>query len=314
MDRCRTYGLFAMIGVALPLLLVGCFGDIFPDTRIPQSEQRDHAALVGPDWHLYRFGGPDGQKPITSEGPRARATTITFQRNTSPTEPDNVGSPEAEQQEDSTNSYPPVMTGEIQGWSGCNDYVGQFDKRAFDLRLEVGGTTLMGCHPEHLDQERRYLDALEQSVAYRVAGNYLFVFDGNGQPLLTYRSAECDRAEVTCPTPIPSESEPIRFTVTPQPHNPTAGNSITLTIQGHWPSSCRWPIDSQPSVSENSITITTTPSPTLIACNPQLRQVELEVEIDPLSAGSYTGRIVHSPPNTTDFELGRFELTVAEGR
>lgn len=74
--------------------------------------------------------------------------------------------------------------GKISGSGGCNRYFGTVTLDAAG-KIKVGplGATQMACVPAQMDQERKFLDALSSTRAYRIEGSKLTLLDANGKPL-----------------------------------------------------------------------------------------------------------------------------------
>jgi len=74
--------------------------------------------------------------------------------------------------------------GKISGSGGCNRYFGTVTLDAAG-KIKVGplGATQMACVPAQMDQERKFLDALSNTRAYRIEGSKLTLLDANGKPL-----------------------------------------------------------------------------------------------------------------------------------
>src|SRR6185436_2824281 len=60
----------------------------------------------------------------------------------------------------------------VQGFTGCNNVSGAFERDASRLRFKPLATTRMACLPAN-DIEARYLSALNATASQRITGNVL---------------------------------------------------------------------------------------------------------------------------------------------
>lgn len=67
----------------------------------------------------------------------------------------------------------------VAGSAGCNRVAGGFELEGDGLRFSQMATTMMSC-PDGMDQERRFLEALERVEHYRIRGSRLELLDGTG--------------------------------------------------------------------------------------------------------------------------------------
>ena len=83
----------------------------------------------------------------------------------------------------------------IAGSTGCNRYFAPIQITDTTLRFGAGGSTRRACPPAVLDQERRFLAALEAVRAYRRDGNTLWLLDDSGRTRmrLTRLSTDAER-------------------------------------------------------------------------------------------------------------------------
>ena len=68
----------------------------------------------------------------------------------------------------------------IQGFTGCNNVSGAFERNAASLRFKPLATTRMTCSPAS-DTEARYLSALNATVSQRITGKTLELLDADGK-------------------------------------------------------------------------------------------------------------------------------------
>jgi heat shock protein HslJ len=74
------------------------------------------------------------------------------------------------------------------GSAGCNTYNGQYELNGNQVSIQLGATTMMACAEPIMAQERAYLTALSQAVAYRAAVDRLELLDIGGRQILSYRA------------------------------------------------------------------------------------------------------------------------------
>ena len=70
----------------------------------------------------------------------------------------------------------------VSGNAGCNDYTGGYNSAGDKLQVGPLATTFKLCHkPDSvMDQEAKYLIALQNSATYEIAGNRLTIRDASG--------------------------------------------------------------------------------------------------------------------------------------
>jgi len=70
-------------------------------------------------------------------------------------------------------------TKRIVGSGGCNRFMGNYQQSGNRLTVEKVGMTFMAC-PEGMEAERDFVAALEQVRSWKILGEHLELFDGNG--------------------------------------------------------------------------------------------------------------------------------------
>lgn len=92
-------------------------------------------------------------------------------------------------------------TERIVGSTGCNRYFAPLQVSGTALRVGMGGSTRRACLPEVMDQESRFLAALDAVRTYRHDGSTLLLSDEGGQVRLRLKQtdATADRREPTEP-------------------------------------------------------------------------------------------------------------------
>ena len=68
----------------------------------------------------------------------------------------------------------------VQGFTGCNNVSGAFERDAAHLRFKPLATTRKACLPAN-DIEERYLSALNATASQRVTGKVLELLDADGK-------------------------------------------------------------------------------------------------------------------------------------
>lgn len=82
-----------------------------------------------------------------------------------------------------------VMFGPDQaayGSGGCNRFRGAATISGDTLRFGPLASTMMACPPAVMDQERKFLDALEATRSYRFEGPFLYFLDAGGAKLVKF--------------------------------------------------------------------------------------------------------------------------------
>ncbi len=63
----------------------------------------------------------------------------------------------------------------IKGFSGCNNFFGQFALSSDSLQFSQVGSTMMMC--ENIELETEYFQTLEKTNRYKIYGEYLFLYN-----------------------------------------------------------------------------------------------------------------------------------------
>jgi heat shock protein HslJ len=80
--------------------------------------------------------------------------------------------------------------GTLSGNAGCNSYNGTWETEENSIEIGPLASTAMACaDAEVMDQETRYLAALQQAATYRVDAGTLEMFDAEGMRLVQYQRA-----------------------------------------------------------------------------------------------------------------------------
>ncbi|MGB5730271.1 MAG: META domain-containing protein, partial [Acidimicrobiia bacterium] len=73
---------------------------------------------------------------------------------------------------------------------GCNSYTGSWETDENSIEIGPLASTAMACaEPDVMDQETRYLAALQEADTYRVDAATLEMFDAEGTRLVQYQRA-----------------------------------------------------------------------------------------------------------------------------
>jgi heat shock protein HslJ len=69
----------------------------------------------------------------------------------------------------------------IAGRAGCNRYFGTFEQSGDTVTIKPAGSTRMACPPDVMDQEGKFLSALEKVKTARREPGKLLLLDGSGR-------------------------------------------------------------------------------------------------------------------------------------
>lgn len=87
------------------------------------------------------------------------------------------------------STFSVTRDGKVAGSGGCNRYFAQAEIK--DDRIEIGkaGATMMACAPALMDQEGKFLAALEKAATFRIDGDgKLFLVDADGADIVRFAS------------------------------------------------------------------------------------------------------------------------------
>jgi putative lipoprotein len=88
----------------------------------------------------------------------------------------------------------------LSGNTACNRYFGTYELGEGTLRLKPAGSTRMACEPPVMEQETRFLAALEAVTAFRREGTDLLLLDASGRVRVRLTPAGPDRPTGQAPT------------------------------------------------------------------------------------------------------------------
>lgn len=75
----------------------------------------------------------------------------------------------------------------VAGSTGCNRLIGSYQLAGEDLAFGQLGSTMMAC-ADGMQTERAFLDALEKTASWRVLGEYLELYDAEGDRLARFEA------------------------------------------------------------------------------------------------------------------------------
>lgn len=75
----------------------------------------------------------------------------------------------------------------VHGFSGCNKFTGNYQQKDGQLHFEPLASTRMACITG-MEQEKRFLDALESTVRYALSGESLSLYERHDQLILRFES------------------------------------------------------------------------------------------------------------------------------
>lgn len=71
--------------------------------------------------------------------------------------------------------------GRIAGSTGCNQYFGSLTVEATAFQVENAGSTRKACAPALMQQEQRFLQALQDVRRYEIDGEFVSLYDEAGK-------------------------------------------------------------------------------------------------------------------------------------
>jgi putative lipoprotein len=92
--------------------------------------------------------------------------------------------------DDAQSTFSVASDGRVTGRGGCNGYFAQATINGNSIKIGKAGATMMACAPALMNQERKFLAALEKAATYRIDGDgKLFLVDANGVDILRFARA-----------------------------------------------------------------------------------------------------------------------------
>lgn len=138
-----------LLTIALMVLICGQLA-AQPQIEPSNAEKR----LAGTQWRLASFVTPGGESPVVD----GAAVTLKF-----------------------------GADGHAGGSGGCNSYGGEYREQGENLSFSRIVSTKRACLDERANrQEQRYFAALESASEFKLAGNRLTVYYGDGRSVLDF--------------------------------------------------------------------------------------------------------------------------------
>jgi putative lipoprotein len=85
------------------------------------------------------------------------------------------------------STFSVASDGRVSGRGACNGYFAQAEVKGDKIKIGKAGATMMACAPALMDQERKFLAALEEAATFRIDGDgKLFLVDANGVDIVRF--------------------------------------------------------------------------------------------------------------------------------
>jgi putative lipoprotein len=92
--------------------------------------------------------------------------------------------------DDAQSTFSVASDGKVSGRGACNGYFAQATIDSNSIKIGEAGATMMACAPALMDQERKFLAALEEAATYRIDGDgKRFLVDAKGVDLVRFSAA-----------------------------------------------------------------------------------------------------------------------------
>lgn len=92
--------------------------------------------------------------------------------------------------DDAQSTLSVTPEGKVTGSGGCNRYFAEAEVKGDKITIGKAGATMMACPEALMDQERKFLAALEAAATYRIDGDgKLFLVDANGADIVRFSAA-----------------------------------------------------------------------------------------------------------------------------
>lgn len=92
--------------------------------------------------------------------------------------------------DDAQSTFSVTPDGKVTGSGGCNRFFAEAEVKGDRIAIGKAGATMMACPEALMDQERKFLAALEAAAAYRIDGDgKLFLVDANGVDIVRFSAA-----------------------------------------------------------------------------------------------------------------------------
>ena len=87
------------------------------------------------------------------------------------------------------STFSVTRDGKVAGSGGCNRYFAQAEIEGDKIEIGKAGATMMACAEALMDQEGKFLAALEKAATFRIDGDgKLFLVDAQGADILRFAS------------------------------------------------------------------------------------------------------------------------------
>lgn len=87
------------------------------------------------------------------------------------------------------STFSVTRDGKVAGSGGCNRYFAQAKIKGDRIEIGKAGATMMACAEALMDQEGKFLAALEKATTFRIDGDgKLFLLDADGTDILRFAS------------------------------------------------------------------------------------------------------------------------------
>jgi putative lipoprotein len=85
------------------------------------------------------------------------------------------------------STFSVASDGRVSGRGACNGYFAQAEVNGDKIKIGKAGATMMACDQALMDQERKFLAALEAAASYRIDGDgKLFLVDAGGVDIVRF--------------------------------------------------------------------------------------------------------------------------------
>ena len=89
--------------------------------------------------------------------------------------------------DDAQSTFSVASDGRVSGRGACNGYFAQAEVKGDKIKIGKAGATMMACAPALMDQERKFLAALEKTASYRIdSQGKLFLVNADGVDIVRF--------------------------------------------------------------------------------------------------------------------------------
>lgn len=93
-------------------------------------------------------------------------------------------------------------TGQITGFSGCNQYSAKYSLNGQNIGISVVGSTKTTCDPDLMKLETQYLGLLTRANSYDTSGDQMTLYNALGDKILIYKKGTTVITSVPTTTPV----------------------------------------------------------------------------------------------------------------